>query len=245
MSDQEQVAQIQPQQDKKVSGKILLFLLMTALAGAFFALDLHQYLSFDFLKSSRAAFQEYYAQHRLLTMAAYTVLYILVAALSLPGAGILSLAGGALFGVWIGLLLVSFASSIGATLAFLVARFLLRDVIQQRFGEKLVAINQGMARDGAFYLFTLRLVPLFPYFIINLVMGLTSIRTGTFYWVTQIGMLPVTLVIVNAGTQLAQIDSLSGVISPPLLLSLALIGIFPLLAKKILGIVRTRRATAQ
>ena len=240
-SDQELYMQQTPLPDKKQQGKIFLLLVITIFAGLFFAFDLHQYLTFAFLKSGRASFQAYYAAHRLLTVTGYMTLYILVTALSLPGATILTLAGGALFGLWTGLVLVSFASSIGATLAFLTSRFFLKEIVQSRFGGKLTAINQGIEQDGAFYLFSLRLVPLFPFFIINLLMGLTPIRTGLFYLVSQIGMLPGTLVYVNAGTRLGKIESAAGIVSPGLLFSFALLGVFPLLAKKVLAIIRHRR----
>ncbi len=232
---------MQPKSDKKFQGKIILVLLIAALAGLFFTFDLQQYLSFAYLKSSQAAFQAYYAEHQLLTIVGYVLMYILMTALSLPGATILTLAGGALFGLWIGLLLISFASTIGATLAFLSSRFLFKESMQSRFGERLTAINQGVEQDGAFYLFTLRLVPVFPFFIINLVMGLTPIRIGVFYLVSQLGMLPGTLVYINAGTQLGKIDSASGILSPGLLLSFALLGAFPLLAKKVVAVIKEKR----
>jgi uncharacterized membrane protein YdjX (TVP38/TMEM64 family) len=228
-------------QDKKIRGKIMLLLVIAALAAVFFAFDLRQYLSFAYLKSSRQFFQAYYVDHQLLTIVGYMAVYILVTALSLPGALILTLAGGALFGLWLGLLLISFASTVGATLAFLVARFLLKDFIQKRFGEKLTAINKGIERDGAFYLFTLRLVPVFPFFIINMVMGLTLIRTKVFYLVSQVGMLPGTFVYVNAGTQLGRIESASGILSPGLLFSFALLGAFPLIAKGIVSLIRKKK----
>ncbi|MCI5125981.1 MAG: TVP38/TMEM64 family protein [Candidatus Electrothrix sp. AR5] len=224
----------------KKQGKIIIILVIAVLAGLFFAFDLQQYLSFAYLKSSQASFQAYYADHQLLTVAGYMAIYILVTALSLPGAVIMTLAGGALFGLWVGLVFVSFASTIGATLAFLASRFLLKESVQNRFGEKLSAINQGVEQDGALYLFTLRLVPVFPFFIINLVMGLTPIRTGVFYLVSQLGMLPGTLVFVNAGTQLGKIDSAAGILSPGLLFSFALLGIFPLLAKKMVTIIKKK-----
>ena len=175
--------------DKKRQGKIALLLVAAVLAILFIIFDGQQYLSLASLKSSRQLLQSFYMEHQLLTITGYMALYILITALSLPGALIMSLGGGALFGLWLGFLLVSFASTIGATLAFLAARFLFKDAIQSRFGEKLVAINKGIEQDGAFYLFTLRLVPVFPFFIINLVMGLTPIRTAVFYLVSQIGML--------------------------------------------------------
>ena len=207
----------------------------------FFSLDLSHYLTLDALKESHARFSSLQAQSPWLVAAGFFVAYIIVTALSLPGAAIMTLAGGALFGLWTGMVLVSFASSIGATAAFLASRYVLREGVQRRFGDRLSAINDGMAKEGALYLFTLRLVPAFPFFLINLLMGLTSIRTVTFYWVSQVGMLAGTLVYVNAGTQLAQIDSLSGIVSPGLLLSFALLGVFPLIAKRIIQWVQKRR----
>lgn len=156
----------------------------------------------------------------------------------------MTLAGGALFGLGVGTLLVSFASSIGATLAFLASRFLFRDWVQGRYGERLAAINKGMEKDGAFYLFTLRLVPVLPFFVMNLLMGLTPIKTRTFYWVSQVGMLAGTLVYVNAGTQLACIDSLSGILCPGLLGSFVLLGILPLLAKRLVALVQAHKVYA-
>jgi dihydrolipoamide dehydrogenase len=234
--------------EKKMNSKfskIMILLTIAALVIIFFAFDLGQYLTFDYLKSRQLALETYHADHQFMTMAVYMAIYILVAALSLPGAAVMTLAGGAIFGLWIGLLLVSFASSIGATLAFLVARFLLKDYVQDKFGDRLNAINEGIAKDGAFYLFTLRLVPVFPFFVINLVMGLTPIRVGIFYIVSQIGMLAGTFVFVNAGTQLAKIDSLSGILSPGLIFSFVLLGIFPLIAKKIIAMIKARKVMAK
>ena len=171
--------------------------------------------------------------------------YVAVTALSLPFASLMTLAAGALFGVVYGTVLVSFASSIGATLAFLAARYLLRDSVEARFGDKLKAINQGMARDGGFYLFSLRLIPVFPFFAVNLLMGLTAIRARTFYWVSQLGMLPATVVYVNAGTQLAQIEDLSGILSPGLVASFVLLALFPWLARFILALLKRRKLYAQ
>ncbi|MEE8432063.1 MAG: dihydrolipoyl dehydrogenase [Candidatus Desulfatibia sp.] len=224
--------------------KIILLLAIVLLAYVFFAFDLQQYLTLTHLKSRQQAFENYYANNRALTMGAYMALYIAVTALSLPGATVMTLAGGALFGVWAGLLLVSFASTIGATLAFLVSRFLLRDYVQNKFGDKLKAVNESFRKDGPFYLFTLRLIPVFPFFIINLVMGLTPIRAVMFYIVSQVGMLPGTFVYVNAGTQLAKIESLKGILSFELLLSFALLGIFPLAAKKLVVFIKTRQVLA-
>lgn len=223
--------------------KILLILIGAALVGAFFYFDLGQYLTLEALKEHKEAIAGYYQDNQALTIAAYMGIYILATALSLPGATILTLAGGALFGLALGTVLVSFASTIGATCAFLVARYLLRDSIQDKFGEKLKVINDGVKEEGAFYLFTMRLLPIFPFFVINLVMGLTPIKTATFFFVSQVGMLLGTIIYVNAGTELAQIDSLSGILSPKLLLSFALLGIFPLVAKKIVSMVKARRAS--
>jgi len=224
--------------------KLTLLVLIAALVAAFFALDLGRFLTLDALKAGQATFAGWYDASPWLVAGGYFLIYVAVTALSLPGAAVMTLAGGALFGPGIGTLLVSFASSIGATLAFLVSRFLLRDWVQQRYGERLGAINQGMEKDGAFYLFTLRLVPVFPFFLINLLMGLTPIKTRTFYWVSQVGMLAGTLVYVNAGTQLARLDSLSGILSPGLLASFALLGVFPLLAKRLVAWVQARKVYA-
>ena len=216
-------------------------LLIAALIVGFFVFDLHRYLTLDYLKSQHQALLDYYAAHQGLSVAIYAVLYILVTALSLPGATIMTLAGAAIFGLGYGVLIVSFASTIGATLAFLVSRFLLRDWVQRRFGDKLKAVNEGIERDGDFYLFTLRLIPLFPFFVINLVMGLTPMKAWRFYLVSQVGMLPGTFVYVNAGSQLGQLESLSGILSPELLLSFALLGLFPLLAKKLIDWLKQRK----
>ena len=225
--------------------KLLVLVILAALVAAFFLLDLHHWLTLDGLKSSLDQFEHWRNQAPLLTAGSFFLLYVIVAALSLPGAAVMTLAAGALFGLLQGLILVSFASSIGATLAFLVSRYLLHDTVQSRFGNRLASINSGIERDGAFYLFTLRLVPAFPFFLINLLMGLTPIKAHTFYWVSQIGMFAGTFVYVNAGTQIAQLESLSGILSPELLISFALLGLFPLLAKKALSWVQRRRAYAK
>ncbi|MGK2907673.1 MAG: FAD-dependent oxidoreductase [Desulfuromonadales bacterium] len=211
---------------------------------AFFVFDLQRFLTLEYLKDRQQAFAGFYSANRLLTIACYFILYVLVTALSLPGAAVMTLAGGALLGFWTALVTVSFASSIGATLAFLASRLLLRDWVQNTFGDKLKAINEGVDKEGPFYLFTLRLVPLFPFFVINLVVGLTPMRTLVYYWVSQIGMLPGTAVYVNAGTQLGQIESATGILSPGILASFVLLGIFPLLAKRIIEIVKRRKAFA-
>ncbi len=214
---------------------------IVVLIGLFFVFDLGQYFNLAYFKSQQAEFSQLYEGYPGATLLGFFVIYIAVTGLSLPGAAILTLVGGALFGLWVGLVIVSFASTIGATLAFLVSRFVLRDAVQKRFGPNLRTINQGIERDGAFYLFALRLVPAFPFFVINLLMGLTPIRVLTFFVVSQIGMLPGTLVYVNAGTQLAGIESLGGLLSPALLASFVLLGLFPLIAKKIVEMLRARK----
>jgi len=218
--------------------KVILALLVVAAIALFFGMGLDQYLTLGALKESQGKFAVMLEQSPLQVTLISFVLYVIVVALSFPGATIMGLAMGALFGLWYGTLLVSFASTIGATLAFLTSRYLLRDFVQHRFGDKLKGINEGMAKDGVLYLFMLRLVPIFPFFLINLLMGLTRIHTRTFYWVSQLGMLAGTLVYVNAGTQLARIDSPSDIVSPGVLLSFALLGVFPLIAKWIVKAVQ-------
>ncbi len=224
-----------------LSRTLLVAAIVTAI-GIFFAFDLGQYLSLNFLREQQALFAEVYATHPLVTLAAFFALYVGGTALSLPGAAIMTLAAGALFGLVTGTILVSFASTLGATLAFLASRFLFRDLVQQRFGNYLKKINEGVEKDGPFYLFGLRLVPAFPFFAINLVMGLVPMRTWTFYWVSQVGMLAGTIVYVNAGTQLAAIDSLGGLLSPTLIASFAALGLFPLIARKALQFLQSRKA---
>lgn len=221
--------------------KTALLVAAGGLIAMFFALDLQQYLSLTYLKESQTLFAHLYQESPLLVVGGYMLIYILVTALSLPGAVILTLAGGALFGFGTGFLIVSFASSIGATLACFVARFVLRDWVQNRFGDKLSTINDGIAKEGAFYLFTLRLIPVFPFFVINLVMGLTKMPLFTFYWVSQLGMLAGTAVFVNAGKELGKIDSLSGILSPGLIGSFVILGLFPLVVKKTLSFIKERK----
>ena len=220
-----------------------LFLLLALAAAAFLAWQagLFQLLTLDALKARQAEFQALYAARPLAVLAGFFALYVAVTGLSLPGAAILTLAAGALFGLVTGTILVSFASTLGATLAFLAARYLFRSPVEARFGDRLAAINRGLEKDGAFYLFTLRLVPIFPFFLINLVMGLTRIRASTFAWVSQIGMFAGTIIYVNAGTELAKIDSLKGILSPGLLLSLAALGLFPWFAKAFIAWLQRRR----
>jgi uncharacterized membrane protein YdjX (TVP38/TMEM64 family) len=222
--------------------KRLAVLLLIALAvGAFFGFHLQHHFTLQALQSDQKTFQAMRTASPELIAAGFFVLYVAMAALSLPGAAILTIAGGALFGIAEGTALVSFASALGATLALAISRYVLREGVQRRFGDKLSAINEGMRRDGAFYLLTLRLIPLFPFFLVNVLMGLTPIRLRTFYWVSQIGMLPATLVFVNAGTQLARIKNVSGITSPGLLLSFAVLGIFPWIARAIVQLIRRDR----
>ncbi|MEF8713476.1 MAG: FAD-dependent oxidoreductase [Accumulibacter sp.] len=224
--------------------KIVIFALIALAIVAYFQLGLGQYLNLDALKAQQAALGDYQRQHPWQVAGLYFVAYVAVTALSLPGALPMTLAGGAIFGLLWGTVIVSFASSIGATLAFLAARFLLRDWVSERFGERLKAVDEGIRRDGAFYLFTLRLIPVFPFFLVNLLLALTAMKARTFYGVSQIGMLAGTVVYVNAGTQLARIDSLAGIVSPGLLASFALLGIFPLIARKVVEGVKARRVYA-
>ena len=222
-------------------GKIILIVIIISLIVSFFIFDVGQYISLAFLKAKQTDIENYYVINPVKTALLFFAVYVFTTGLSLPAAGILTLAGGAIFGVLFGTVLVSFASTIGATLAFLASRFLFRDFIQNRFTDKLKVINQGIEKDGAFYLFTLRLVPVFPFFIINLVMGLTPIRTLTFALVSQIGMLAATIVFVNAGTQLAKINELGDILSPKLIASFILLGLFPLIAKKSVDLFRSHR----
>lgn len=211
----------------------------------FFALDLGRFLSLAYLKESQASFAALYAQSPWFVRGAYFAAYVAVASLSLPGAAILTLAGGGVLGLGWGLLLVSFASTLGATVSFLMARFVLQASVQARFGNRLAEINRGVERDGPLYLFSLRLIPVVPFFVINLAMGLTTMRTWTFYWVSQLGMLAGTAVYVNAGTQLAQIQSLRDIVSPGLLGSFVLLGLFPLVARKVMDAVQRRKVYAR
>ena len=227
-----------------MKNKKIVLVALVALIACFFFFDLGRFFNLEYLKSQQAALDALYTAKPVLVIASFFIVYVVMAALSLPGAVILTLAGGAIFGLLTGTVIVSFASSIGATLAFLVSRYLLRDSIESRFGDKLKTFNANIDKDGAFYLFTVRLVPVFPFFLVNLVMGLTKLKTGVFYVASQLGMLAGTLVFVNAGTQLAQIDSLSGILSPKLLFSFILLGIFPLIAKRIVEAIQARKRYA-
>lgn len=219
----------------------LLLVTIVMLIAAFFIFDIGQYLTLDSLKAHQQDLAEYIQSNWLQAFVIYFVIYVAATALSLPGAIILTLGAGALFGLGFGLLLASFASTIGATLAFLVSRFLLRDWVKATFSERIKAIDKGVEKDGPFYLLSLRLVPIFPFFVINLVMGVTSIKTVTYYFVSQIGMLIGTAVYVNAGTQLAEIEAVSDIVSRDLILSFVLLGIFPIIAKLIINFIKQKR----
>ncbi|KWV90922.1 FAD-dependent oxidoreductase [Erythrobacter sp. YT30] len=224
--------------------KIIIIAALAALIAAYFYFDLGAYLSLEGLKDSVDQASGFYADNPVLVIAGFFLLYVAVTAASLPGAAIMTLGAGALFGLVTGTIIVSFASTLGATLAFLSSRYVLRDTIEARFGDRLKAINTGLERDGAFYLFTIRMIPAFPFFVVNLVMGLTRIKTWTFVWVSQIGMLLGTIVYVNAGTQLAEIESTSGLLSPALIGSFVLLAIVPWIAKAIVGWIKRRKVYA-
>ena len=220
--------------------QIILLGAIVVLVALFFVFDLGRYLNLEYFQEQRSAVVGLYQENTLLFIVAFMAIYIAMAALSLPGAAIMTLAAGAVFGLSVGLVLVSFASTIGATLACLLARYLFRDAVQNRFGTYLARINEGVENDGAFYLFALRLVPAVPFFAINLVMALTPIRLWTFYWVSQVGMLAGTAVYVNAGKEIGQLESLSGILSPTLVISFVLLGVFPFIAKKALNLISKR-----
>ncbi len=225
--------------------KILLLVAVLAAVAAFFAFDLGRYFSLDFVKQSQEQFATLFEQKPVMVTLVFFAIYVAVTALSLPGAAIMTLAAGAGFGLVLGIIVVSFASTVGATLAMLVARHVLRDSIESRFGRRLAEVNKGMERDGAFYLFTLRLIPAIPFFVLNLLMGLTRMKTRTFFWVSQLGMFAGTVAYVYAGTEIAQIDSLRSILSPGLIGAFVLLGIFPLLARKIVEIVKRQKVFAR
>jgi pyruvate/2-oxoglutarate dehydrogenase complex dihydrolipoamide dehydrogenase (E3) component/uncharacterized membrane protein YdjX (TVP38/TMEM64 family) len=226
---------------RKYAKQLILLGFLAIILAALLTLVPAEYLSFGYLKSHQERLAALFQGDPWTTAGAFIALYVVTVALSLPWAALLGLAAGAIFGFVWGTVIVSFASTLGATLAFLIARHLARDLVQGRFGDRLATINQGVEREGGFYLFALRLVPLFPFFLINLVMGLTPMRTRTFFWVSQVGMLPGTMVFVNAGTRIAELESVSGLLSPALLGSFALLGLFPLIAKHVLERLRRRR----
>jgi len=220
--------------------KLVLVGLIAVLVILFFAFDLNQYMTLSYLKESRSAFQTLYAEHALAVIAVFFLIYIGVTALSLPGAAVMTLAGGALFGFWAGLVLISFASTIGATLACFVARYLFQDWAQSKLGSWSDKINAGIQKEGAFYLFTMRLIPAIPFFAINLGMALTNMRLLTFYWVSQVGMLPGTVVYINAGKQLGEINNVGDILSLDLIVSFVILGIFPLVVKRIVNFARAK-----
>ena len=221
--------------------KILILIIIAGLIVAVKFFHIDRYLTLSFLKGSLDSLKSLYESHRIMVITGYFIIYVLTTSLSLPGASPLGIAGGALFGFWTATIVVSFASTIGATLACLVSRFLLRDWIQNKFGDRIKKVNEGIEKEGAFYLFTLRLIPVFPFWLINLAMGLTKMSLFKFYWVSQIGMLPGTMVFVNAGKELAKIESVKGILSPGLIISFTLIGIFPIMVKKLIALYRSRR----
>ena len=221
--------------------KILILIIIAGLIVAVKFFHIDRYLTLSFLKGSLDSLKSLYESHRIMVITGYFIIYVLTTSLSLPGASPLGIAGGALFGFWTATIVVSFASSIGATLACLVSRFLLRDWIQNKFGDRIKKVNEGVEKEGAFYLFTLRLIPVFPFWLINLAMGLTKMSLFKFYWVSQIGMLPGTMVFVNAGKELAKIESVKGILSPGLIISFTLIGIFPIMVKKLIALYHSRR----
>ncbi len=226
--------------NKNIIKKIVIVVVLVGLVAVFKFLNLDQYLTLTYIKESQERFAHLYAQHQLLVIGAYMAMYILVTTLSLPGAAVMTLAGGALFGFIVGTVVISFASTIGATLACFVARFLLQEWVQKKVGGRISKFNEGIQKEGAFYLFTLRLIPIFPFWLINLAMGLTKMHLWTFYWISQVGMLPGTMVYVNAGKELAKIDSLAGILSPTLILSFVLLGLFPITVKKIMALYRLK-----
>ncbi len=221
--------------------KVLVIVMVAAIIGAFWQSDAGEYLSFSYLKAEQGNLTNLISENFAVSVALFFAIYVISTALSLPGATVLTLAAGALFGFWQGALIVSFASTLGATSAFLLSRLVLRDWVQRRFGERLASINRGIEKEGAFYLFSLRLIPAFPFFLINLALGLTPMKARTFFWVSQLGMLPGTMAYVNAGTQLSKIDSMSGILSLPIILSFAVLGILPLLAKRVMEVLRSRK----
>lgn len=221
--------------------KAILVLVLLGAIVAYFLFDLGQILSLENFKASQADIVAAKDANPVLYIAGFFILYVAVTGLSIPGAAIMTLIAGALFGVVVGTIIVSFASTLGATLAFLSARFVLREWVQGKFGQRLRAIDEGLEKDGAFYLFTLRLIPVFPFFVINLLMGLTRIKTGTFFWVSQLGMLPATIVFVNAGTQISRIESTAGLLSPVLIASFVALALFPWVAKGLVALVQRSR----
>ena len=223
------------------TSRIVVLVVVAALIALFFAFDLQQFFTLEYFREQRQAVEAFQRENHVLVVVAFFLLYVVVTALALPAAALLTLVAGALFDLLLGTVLVSFASTIGATLAFLIARYLLRDAVRSRFAKQLAAIDRGVEKDGAFYLFAMRLVPAFPFFAINLAMSVTPLRAWTFYWVSQVGMIFGTVVYVNAGAQLGQLDSISGILSPQMIGSFVLLGLAPLIGKKFLDAYKSRK----
>jgi uncharacterized membrane protein YdjX (TVP38/TMEM64 family) len=223
------------------TNRIIIASAILLLITVFIYLNLGSYFTITYIKESQGNFQEIYLNNRITVIAAYMLIYITVTALSLPGAAVMTIAGGALFGLEVGVIVVSFSSTIGATMACFFARFILRDWVQKKFGEKLKTINDGIKNEGAYYLFTARLIPVFPFFVINLAMGLTKMPLIKFFWVSQLGMLAGTTVYVNAGKELGKIESMSGILSPGLILSFAILGLFPIIMKKLISFLKKKQ----
>ena len=225
---------------KTTTNKVIIASFIALLMAVFIYLDLGSFLTLGYLKESQGYIREIYLNKRLTVIASYMFIYIIVTALSLPGAAVMTIAGGALFGLSVGIVAVSFASTVGATLACFFSRFILRDWVQEKLGERFKAINEGVEKEGAYYLFTARLIPVFPFFVINLAMGLTKMPLFRFFWVSQLGMLAGTAVYVNAGREIGKIESLSDIFSPGLFISFAILGLFPIFMKKLVDFIRKR-----
>jgi uncharacterized membrane protein YdjX (TVP38/TMEM64 family) len=217
----------------KQSTKLIIIFILLVLVSCFFYFDVSYFLTIEYLKENKDIFSDYFNNNKVKTIIIFFIFYIIMTTISFPGATILTLAGGAIFGFWTGFIIISFASSIGATFSFLLSRYFFRDHIQNKFSEKLSLLNKGIEREGAFYLFSLRLIPIFPFFMINVLMGLTPISIIKYYIISQLGMIFGTLIYVNAGVQLSQVDSISSIMSPGLVSSFVLLGLLPILAKKL------------
>ncbi len=228
-----------------MKAKIIIAAVVVALVAAFFIFDLGQYVSLEYFKQQQSTFNQYYQQNPIVVILIFAAVYILMTGASLPFATPLTVLGGAIFGTLVGSIVVSFASTIGATIAFLVSRFLFRDAVESKFGDRLAKLQDGIEREGAFYVFGLRLVPIFPFVMLNSLLGLTKIKTWTFFWASQLGMLLGTIVYVNAGKELANIDSLGDIASPTLLASFIALGILPIASKYLLNFIRSRKAVEE
>ncbi len=225
--------------------KLLVLVVALALIATYVVFDIGQYLSLEFLQSKHQLLVQYATEYPVSSIAVYFLLYVCAAVLSLPGISLLTIGAGAIFGFITGFILVSFAATIGATLAFLLSRYLFKDFLQKNFSSQLQTINAGVEKEGVFYLFTMRLIPLVPFFLINLLMGLTSIKTSLFYTVSQIGMAPVTAIFTYSGNQLAQIETLRDILSPSLIFAFFLLGIFPIATRKLLDLYRQKKQSIQ